>query len=264
MAKQPVATPVVHPYSFQSFIEFINNNFAILVLIAIFFMAGIVVGSLWTEAKGGGKLGINAPAQQVADDTIDGADAGPTPEQLKKVAAVTDKDHIRGNKKAKVVLVEYTDFECPFCARFHPTMKQVMEEYGDKVAWVQRNYPLSFHPQALPAAQAAECVAKSAGEDAYWKYSDKIFEINTTNQAITAADIQTAVTASGANWTTVKACVDSGEFTELINGQMANGTEAGVSGTPGTIVITQDGEYELINGALPFASVKTVLDKYVD
>lgn len=90
---------------------------------------------------------------------------------------VTAKDHLRGNKNASVILVEYSDYECPFCYQFHPTITQALNEYKDKIALVYRHYPLTnIHPSAMPSALAAECVAELKGEDAFWKFSDKLFE----------------------------------------------------------------------------------------
>lgn len=85
------------------------------------------------------------------------------------------RDHIRGNKKAKVVVIEYSDFQCPFCQRVHPTYKQILETYGDDVMWVYRHFPLSFHPKAMPAALASECAYEQGGNDAFWKFADELF-----------------------------------------------------------------------------------------
>ncbi|MFA6602909.1 MAG: thioredoxin domain-containing protein, partial [Candidatus Shapirobacteria bacterium] len=100
--------------------------------------------------------------------------AEPTP-NLAAMPAVTDKDHIRGNKNAAIVLVEYSDYECPFCKNFHSTMQQVAKDYGNKVAWVYRHYPLPFHTNAQMEAEAAECVADVGGNDKFWQYTDLVY-----------------------------------------------------------------------------------------
>lgn len=102
------------------------------------------------------------------DDAVAAKVAG-TPE-------VTGDDHYRGKKGAKIVMVEYSDYECPFCQKFHPTMNQIMAEYKNDVAWVFRDYPLSFHANAQKAAEAANCVADLEGNDAYWEYGEVLFQ----------------------------------------------------------------------------------------
>lgn len=256
--------PVESPYSFNSFLNFVSNNFVILFIVGLAFLGGFLAGSLWTEnqllRKGG--LGVAAPTAPTAP-TAD-APTGPTPEQLKKAPKVGTGDHIRGNKNAKVTLIEYSDFECPFCARFHPTMLQVMKDYGDDVKWVYRHYPLSFHPNAQKAAEASECVVKQKGEESFWTYGDKLFEENNKlGGKLSPEVINSAAEAVGVNMTTFKTCLDSGEMAQKVKDQMAGGSTAGITGTPGTIILTEDGDAELIPGALPYDSVKPMLDKYL-
>lgn len=95
--------------------------------------------------------------------------------EASKLVKVSSADHIRGDKNAKVFMIEYSDYECPFCIRFHPTTKQVTDNYKD-VALVYRHFPLEqLHPNAKPAAIASECVFTLGGEDAFWKFTDLAF-----------------------------------------------------------------------------------------
>lgn len=93
-----------------------------------------------------------------------------------QIPPVSDQDHVRGNRGAKVLLIEYSDFECPFCSNFHATAQQIIDEYGDDVAWIYRHYPLDqLHPNARPAAIASECVTEIGGDEAFWKFADEAF-----------------------------------------------------------------------------------------
>lgn len=85
-----------------------------------------------------------------------------------------ERDHILGDRSARVAIIEYSDYECPFCHRVHPTYKQIMDQYDGKVMWVFRHFPLAFHPEAMPLAIASECVASLKGNDAFWKFTDDV------------------------------------------------------------------------------------------
>lgn len=91
---------------------------------------------------------------------------------------VTEKDHIRGSLDAKVIIVEFSDYDCPFCKRFHNTMIEVFESYDEsEVAWVYRHFPLDqLHPEARTKAVASECIASLEGNDAFWAFSDLLGE----------------------------------------------------------------------------------------
>jgi protein-disulfide isomerase len=99
---------------------------------------------------------------------------------VRKVSA--ERDHIYGKPDAVVSLIEYSDFECPFCKRFHPTARKIVDSYDGKVNWVYRHFPLAFHnPGAQMQAEASECAAALGGNDAFWKYTDTIYERTTSN-----------------------------------------------------------------------------------
>lgn len=88
-----------------------------------------------------------------------------------EVPALAADDRYLGNINADVVIIEYSDIDCPFCKRFHPTMERIAQEYGSKIAWVYRHFPLdSLHPEARTKAEATECVAQLAGNEVFWKY----------------------------------------------------------------------------------------------
>jgi protein-disulfide isomerase len=173
------------------------------------------------------------------------------------VAPVSDQDHVRGDKNAPVTVIEYSDYECPFCSRFHPTMIQLVNEYKGKVRWVYRHFPLSsIHPSAQKAAEAAECAAE---QGKFWEMSDKMFEKQAQGLSVT----QLSTYAAEAGVKDIKKfndCVSSGKHAARVASDLASGEAAGVTGTPGSIVLGPNGEQELIPGALPYESVKQIVD----
>lgn len=174
--------------------------------------------------------------------------AGPVPE-------VTSADHVRGDKNAPVTIIEYSDFQCPFCARFHPVMQQVMTDYAGKVKWVYRHFPLtSIHPEAVPAAIASEC----AGEQGkFWEYADKLVE---KYDSLSAAYYSQLAKTLGLNVSKFDTCLSSDRFSAVVAAQQQGGAAAGVDGTPGSFVIGKDGSVQPIRGALPYDSVKAMID----
>lgn len=234
-----------------------NVNLLTLPLIALSFFCGY----LFFKVQNLEKVNEAAPTAAVGNQPQRAPE--PTPD-LSKMPAVTNSDHILGSIDAPVVMVEYSDYQCPFCQRFHPTMEQVLKEYGNKVAWILRQYPLPFHSYAQKAAEVSECVAKFGGNDMFWKYSNEVYtKAANGNDAYLAVDNLIKVAGSfGANTAQVKKCVDSGEMATTITAQQNGGSSAGVNGTPGTIVISKKtGRRELIPGALPYEQVKNYIEK---
>ena len=182
----------------------------------------------------------------------------PTPVAAGKIPDVTSSDKVRGDlKKAKVVVVEYSDYECPFCGRHHPTMKQLFEKYGDKIAWVYRHFPLSFHPEANPAALAAEC-ANEQGK--FWDYTDTLFD----NQDKLGESYYKQLAADmGMKTSQFDDCFDTAKYQEVIDKDAAGGRAAGVSGTPATfingqLVASSNGSSV---GAAPLATFTAIVDQ---
>lgn len=224
----------------------------VVLLIAVSFFTGYLFFKVQNLEKGsttGTGQEATAPEQQAPALNLDA------------MPKVTDKDHIRGSIDADLLIVEYSDFECPFCKRFHPTMQQVLEEYGNKVAWVYRHYPLSFHQNAQKEAEASECAAEQGGNDVFWKFTDAIFErteSNGTGFALTA--LKPLAEELGLDGEKFQQCLDSGKYADLVKEQMDGGTKAGISGTPGTIIVAKDGKKDLINGAVPYENAKAQID----
>lgn len=234
----------------------VNGNTIIVIMLV---GAAFIIGSLWTKVN---YLEKNSGAK--TQPTGNAPDTGTQPDAPQKAAKkpeVTNADWYRGGKNAKVVMVEYSDLECPFCIKFHPTMQQVIKEYGDKVKWVYRHFPLSFHANAQKEAEAAECAGKLGGNESFWKYTDAIFARTSGNGTGFALDKLVPLAKElGLNDASFKQCLDSGEMAQKVKNQMAKGTEEGVSGTPGTIIIDSKGDTQFINGALPYDQVKPMID----
>jgi len=100
----------------------------------------------------------------------------PNEPDIKVAAPNAQTDHWRGNKNARYVLIEYSDFQCPFCQRFHPTVEQFLKENSNDVAWVYRHFPLSFHQKAEKAAEGAECAFEQKGNKGFWDFADLLFK----------------------------------------------------------------------------------------
>ena len=177
-------------------------------------------------------------------------------EQFSAIPAINTKDWVKGDINSKVVIVEYSDLQCPFCKQFHPTMQKIKAEYPD-VAWVYRHFPLSFHPNAQPWAIAAECSGKLAGNDGFWRMVDAIY-----NTDVNAVDVNVIASQIGLNADQFSSCLTDKTISKIIDDIANGGAKAGVTGTPGSFVINVDKKeaYE-IGGALPYNDVKAIVEK---
>lgn len=196
------------------------------------------------------------------------------------MAAISANDHILGNPNAPIKIVEYSDPSCPYCKIFHPTMEQVMETYGanGKVAWVYRSFPLDtpdpngniLHPNAGHEAQAFECAASIGGNKMFWSFAKEWYNVfplqGATNRPIAEDTAQLAQVAKtiGLNPLSFSDCLASGQFKNKISTQYTDGINAGVTGTPYNIIVTQSGTKIPLTGtsagAIPFATLKSIID----
>lgn len=233
----------------------LSSTSSLLVIILVIF--SFVIGVLWTKVQyfeGGGKPIAGAT-------TGTGNPNSPTAPTVGGLRDVTNNDHIRGDKNAKVTLVEYSDLECPFCKSFHPTMQKALQEYDGKIRWVYRHFPLDqIHSKADKEAEAAECASELGGNDGFWKMTDKIFEVTPSNNGLNLDDLPKLAQEIGLDQNKFKACLDSGKYAQKVEEDYQDGIKAGVSGTPGTILIDAKGGKKLIPGALPYESVKAEIE----
>lgn len=186
----------------------------------------------------------------------------PTTQASGKIRPVDSTDYIKGNPNAPILIVEYSDYDCPFCKQFHETMTRIMDEYGvgGRVAWVYRQFPLTqLHPNADRISQAALCVGELGGNDAFWKYTDKIFAERNLNEPTDVSQLPGYAEEVGVTKDSLLACLESGKHAETIVNSLKDGAQAGIQGTPQSYVIVGN-QMAPINGAQPYAVVKQVID----
>jgi protein-disulfide isomerase len=225
----------------SSFLLGLFAGMAVLSTIAFFVLLIIVF-------SGGEKVDNDAPV----DDPI--VAEQPTEPELAPVPPIADNEPFIGGEDASVVLIEYTDFECPFCLRHHPTVQSILEEYGDKIKYVLRHYPLtSIHPQAQKAAEAFECAAEQDGVKAY-DLAERIWEANEKGN-MSVLTWKTSAAELGFNSSEFNDCLEDGKYTAKVNQMAAAGNKAGVDGTPATFINGQ-----MVSGALPLDTFKGIID----
>ena len=237
--------------------------------IAIVISAALIACAIYFKDAGRGasvdvQAGINA------------AQNGGQPTATPEVAPITKDDHIRGNPDAPIVIIEYSDYDCPFCRLFHDTMVKIMDDFGKdgKVAWVYRQFPINgLHPNASKISEASECVAELGGNNAFWKFNDALngsrkisYDANGQISGIEPTDMKRvsefAVTA-GVDKGKFELCYNSGKYADKINADITAGAKAGVQGTPHSIIVV-GGNQGVINGAQPYETVKAMVQNIID
>jgi protein-disulfide isomerase len=147
---------------------------------------------------------------------------------------VSDHDHAIGSANAPVTLVEYGDYQCPYCYQAHPIVSSIRRELGEQLRFVFRNFPLAeIHPRAMRAAEAAESVAAHTGEQAYWVMHDLTFEHQQDSKdALDDEHLVGYAAEAGAVATLVQRDLDEGTFESRVRSDFLGGVRSGVNGTP--------------------------------
>jgi protein-disulfide isomerase len=254
-----------HPYSFSSVVQTLNNNFALLVVAVLLAVGGFFGGSLWTENKmlKAGTTGTTAAAA-AAPAAAAGAAASPQP-----TTATVNVGHLppRGDKNAKVAVIEFADLRCPFCEQFFTqTEPQLLKDYVDtgKVQLYFRHYEF-LGPASTLAGNAAEC-ANDQGK--FWDFYDYMYKNQppeTDTSMYTSDKLTSIATGLGMNGPKFKTCLDATQFSKNLDTDMSEGTAAGVSGTPAFVIgkVGSDGKVsgDLLVGAQPYTAFQASLDK---
>lgn len=195
---------------------------------------------------------IQVSLRSAAADGADAGDDAPQGSPEAAVSAASQDDPTWGPEDAAIVMVEFSDFQCPYCGRFATeTMPQIREAYGDRVKFIYRDFPLSaIHANAQKAAEAAQC-AQDQGY--FWQYHDLLF----ANQgALGLAELKSYAAQVGADADEFGDCLDSGKHQQEVLQDIQDGRTAGITGTPGFIVSNL-----LISGAQPYETFQQVLDQ---
>lgn len=180
-----------------------------------------------------------------------------------KLDAIKANSYLKGNKDAKITWIEYSDLECPFCAKLHNagTVEALTEKYGDKLNIIFNHFPLQFHANAEPAAQVLECLAEEKWSEAFYSLIKKAYkeEKSTKNYLITEA------VALWANKDTLTKCVDSSKFKDKIKTQMDSwSSNFWITGTPWNVLINNaTWEYEVISWAYPTSAFEAIIDEFL-
>lgn len=221
------------------------------IAVSIVAAGALIAGALFFGLSSGSGAGV---AMEDGHDDTAGLEPLDAPSILREV---TSDDHIRGNPDASVSVIEFSDFECPFCGRLHPTLARLVEE-NDDVNWVYRHFPLtSIHTRAFAAAHASECVAELGGNDAFWAFSDGIFE---HQRDLGMALYEELAAESGVSLTDFRSCTEEERHSEAVNDDLREAQETGGQGTPYVIVLNKDDEALPFSGALDYDTIVQIVE----
>lgn len=231
-------------------------NLTQIITVALVIMA-FLLGSLYTKVQYLEKNG-GSPLQAAAAQTA----------QAETKVSVDD-DPVLGDKNAKVTLIDFSDYECPFCKRyFDDTYSQIKKDYVDtgKVKIVFRDLPLPFHQNAHKEAQAAECARDQGGDAVYYKYHDEIFKRTTSNgTGLALTELSVIANDLGLNGATLQSCLDSNKYKSEVDKDLADASAVGANGTPTFFIGKSTSNGVIVGsklvGAQPYSAFKLIIDQ---
>lgn len=186
------------------------------------------------------------------------------------IAPITDNDHILGKKNAKVVLVVYSDTECPYCKVYDSTVNTLFAQYGkdNTLAVVYRHFPLEIHPKARKEAEATECANELGGNKIFWDYLTEVYKTTTSNNTLDAAQLPVIADKVGLDVTKFNTCLSSGKYASKVEEQYQDAIKAGGQGTPYSVLVVGGKNIPLVDGqgnglgALPLSQMKAVIEQF--
>lgn len=218
-------------------------------------LLGLIVGYALATGVGNPLAGGKAKPSP----TVAAGDAA-EPEPAGDPADIDD-DAVLGSDDATVTLIEFTDYQCPFCSRhIEQTMPEIKKNYIDtgKIKYVVRDFPLSFHSNAHKAAEATECAGE---QNKFWEMHDKLFEEqgSWSNLSDASSKFKEYAKSLGLN-ASFETCLDNGDMAGEVDADLAAGSAAGINGTPGFWIISDSGESKSVSGAYPYATFQAAFD----
>lgn len=179
-----------------------------------------------------------------------------------KIRKVAQDEHILGNPEAKVVLVEYSDTECPFSKRFHTTINQLAKEKGSDIALVYRHFPIAqLHPKAFHEAVATECAYEQGGNEVFWKYLDEVYTRTNSNNSLDPKELPKIAESLGLDMTKFNSCLDTEKYADKVKADIKSGDDIGVNGTPKSFILKKGKVVDTVEGAYPYEDVLGKINK---
>lgn len=221
-----------------------NNT---LLIAASIIIAGLLIA-------GGIYLGGNEQNTANTGNNTQNQEAGLQISDQINPAPVTANDHIVGSPDAQLVIVEYSDTECPFCKQFHEIMNDVVASYDENdVAWVYRHFPIAqLHSKAPAEAHATECAAELGGNEGFWNYINRLFEVTPSNDGLDLSRLPEIAEEVGLDRAAFEECQESGRHEDAVQAQLADAREAGGNGTPHNVFVLKepisDSQLETLRG----------------